>query len=150
MFFRNLQGYKLIDKNDWMQNLNFWKISIVDVLIFLANCQKKNNTFYWRPKWKIHFIQIVLWKNTHLFYVIGFQFCPPKKCNFLRMPDFYQRIKLSSLSIKYFHLGMVLMEDLWIIQRYIISEDISTKSRDPGKNFLRSVYKKMSWKIEKN
>ena len=75
--------------------------------------------------------------------VTDFHFCPPKKVFVLRMPDFYQTIKLNSLLIKYFQFGMVLIEHFWIIQRYIIGEDISTKSRASWEEFFEIyIFKK--------
>ena len=52
---------------------------------------------------------------------------------------------LSSSLIKYFQFGKVLINDLWIIQKYIVGEDISIKSTldpSPEKNSLRSVSSK--------
>ena len=54
------------------------------------------------------------------------------------MPDFYQKIKLSSGLIIYFQFEMVLREDFYIFQRYIIGEDISNLGFSE-KNFLRYV-----------
>ena len=56
------------------------------------------------------------------------------------MPDFYQKIELSSRLIKRFQFVMVLIEDLnlWITQKYDIGEDKSNL-RLSEKNVLRSV-----------
>ena len=58
---------------------------------------------------------------------------------FLLLPDFYQKIKLSSLLIKYFQFKMVLIEHRGLFEK-ILDEIPWNASQSPTQAFLGSLW----------
>ena len=79
--------------------------------------------------------------NTQLYCETDIHFRPPKN-SFFTGACFLSENQIKLILNQIFSVLIVLIEDIWNTQRYIIGEEISTKSRASWEDFLRSVSSK--------